>query len=88
MSSPAIEDSLIKLANLINTSDLSAFSSLSQADSDLSFKKVTNIWRETLDDTQWLKGVQQLLQETLVIVTLIMDGEPVLSPSRGHRQAD
>lgn len=38
-------------------------------------------WRESLDDTQWLKGVRLLLETTSEIVNLIIDGEPVLVQS-------
>ena len=42
-------------------------------------------WRESLHDTQWLKGVRLLLETTSEIVNLIIDGEPVRAP---HTRTD
>jgi hypothetical protein len=47
----------------------------------VTLQQMKTAWRESLDDTQWLKGVRLLLETTSEIVNLIIDGEPVLVQS-------
>jgi hypothetical protein len=99
MSPVAVENSLLKLAQLAGSFDTPRFVSSNQEpqqqqlqtdptaandmrdfaedEDDVLRQKMKASWRESLNETQWLRGVQQLLETTLDIVNLITNGEPV-----------
>jgi hypothetical protein len=75
-----VEQGLLKLAHLVSSLDVIGLISSGGRASDSAGEasKLRAAWVESLHDTQWLSGVQMLLQTTLDIVELIRNGDPVL----------
>jgi hypothetical protein len=75
-----VEQGLLKLAHLVSSLDVIGLISTAGRASDSAGEasKMRAAWVESLHDTQWLSGVQMLLQITLDIVELIRKGDPVL----------